>query len=49
MMTKQQTQDTSASFTPEELAVRRAASRRLAWLLGTVALVIYLVGLFFKR
>lgn len=37
------------SFTAEELALRRAASRRLAWVLGAVALAIYLGGLFFKR
>ncbi|MBI4740290.1 MAG: hypothetical protein HY777_01760 [Betaproteobacteria bacterium] len=38
-----------AAFSPEELARRRASSRRLAWLLGAVALGIYLVGLLFKR
>jgi len=38
-----------ANFSAEELAVRRAASRRLAWVLGAVALAIYLVGLFVKR
>ncbi len=40
---------TSARFTPEDLARRRTASRRLAWVLGAVALSIYLLGLFFKR
>lgn len=53
MMATQQNPDTSgnppAGFTPEELALRRAASRRLAWLLGAAALAIYLVGMFFKR
>ncbi len=38
-----------AAFSPEELARRRASSRRLAWLLGAVALGIYLLGLLFKR
>lgn len=38
-----------AVFTPDELDRRRAASRRLAWLLGASALLIYLVGMFFKR
>lgn len=37
------------SFTPGELARRRAASRRLAWILGIAALAIYLAGLFFRR
>ena len=36
-------------ITPEELVMRRAASRRLAWMLGAAALAIYIVGLFFKR
>jgi len=36
-------------FSTEELALRRAASRRLAWVLAAVALAIYLGGLFFKR
>ena len=53
MMTIKQTPDTAGSqptgFTPEELALRRTASRRLAWLLGAAALAIYLVGMFFKR
>jgi hypothetical protein len=38
-----------ANFSAEELALRRAASRRLAWVLGAAALAIYLLGLFFKR
>lgn len=37
------------TFTDADLARRRAASRRLAWLLGGVVLVIYLIGLFIKR
>lgn len=41
--------ETQAGFTPEELARRRASSRRLAWILGAVALAIYLTGMFFKR
>ena len=47
--TQQTTMDTPVAFTPEELAVRRAASRRLAWMLGAAALAIYLLGMFFKR
>ena len=49
MMMSKQIPETPASFTPEELARRRAASRRLAWLLGAAALAIYLTGMFFKR
>lgn len=49
MMTNDQTPHTPAGFTPEELALRRTASRRLAWLLGAAALAIYLVGMLFKR
>jgi CHASE3 domain sensor protein len=37
------------AFSAEELARRRAAARRLAWLLGIAVLAIYLVGLFIKR
>jgi len=36
-------------FTPEELDRRRAVSRRLAWVLGLVALTIYLLGFIFYR
>lgn len=36
-------------FSEEDLARRRAASRRLGWLLGAAVLLIYLVGLFIKR
>jgi hypothetical protein len=53
MMTSQQTPHTNPdmppNFTREELARRRIASRRLAWMLGAVALAIYLIGMFFKR
>jgi hypothetical protein len=49
MMTTNQTPETPASFTPEELELRRTASRRLAWILGAAALAIYLLGMFFKR
>jgi hypothetical protein len=38
-----------ATFSPEELARRRQASRRLAWILGTVALAFYLAGFLLKR
>lgn len=37
------------AFTGADLARRRAAARRLGWLLGAVVLVIYLIGLFIKR
>jgi hypothetical protein len=46
---KEDEMGSSACFTPEELSRRRAASRRLAWVLGASALLIYLVGMFFKR
>lgn len=39
----------SAMFAPEELARRRAASRRLAWALGAAVIALYLLGLFVKR
>lgn len=37
------------AFAEADLERRRAASRRLAWLLGAAVLVIYLIGLFIKR
>ncbi|HRE16164.1 MAG TPA: hypothetical protein PLW86_03730 [Rhodocyclaceae bacterium] len=37
------------TFTPEELARRRANSRRLAWVLAAIVLAIYAFGLFVKR
>ncbi|MFZ2268132.1 MAG: hypothetical protein WAV95_11210 [Azonexus sp.] len=37
------------AFSSSELERRRAASRRLGWLLGIVVLAIYLLGLFIKR
>jgi hypothetical protein len=39
----------STPFSEDELSRRRANARRLAWLLGTVVLAIYVVGLFVKR
>jgi hypothetical protein len=39
----------SPSLSPEELARRRAASRRLAWVLGGVVLLLYAIGLFVPR
>jgi len=36
-------------YTPEELGRRRAASRRLAWVLGLTALAIYLLGFIYYR
>jgi hypothetical protein len=38
-----------AGFSPEELAKRRQASRRLAWMLGATALAFYLAGFLMKR
>lgn len=37
------------AFTAEELARRRAASKRLAWALGAAVVALYLIGLFIKR
>lgn len=39
----------TSSFTDEELARRRAASRRLAWAIGAAVLVIYIAGFFIQR
>jgi hypothetical protein len=36
-------------FSNADLERRRAASRRLAWLIGAVAVLVYVVGLFIKR
>jgi hypothetical protein len=36
-------------FSDHETERRRAGSRRLAWLLGAVALALYIIGLFIKR
>ena len=36
-------------FNSADLEKRRAASRRLAWLIGAVALLLYVAGLFIKR
>jgi hypothetical protein len=36
-------------FTTEELARRRAASRKLAWALGAAALALYVFGFFIQR
>ncbi|MBL8424351.1 MAG: hypothetical protein JNK06_12795 [Candidatus Accumulibacter phosphatis] len=41
--------DLPQGFTPEELGRRRAASRRLAWILGLAALAIYLLGFIYYR
>jgi len=42
-------EEEAAMFAPEELARRRAASRRLAWALGAAVVALYLLGLFVKR
>ena len=39
----------SEPFSADELARRRAKSRRLAWLLGGVVALLYLAGMFIKR
>jgi hypothetical protein len=36
-------------FSSSDLERRRAASRRLAWLIGAVAVLVYIAGLFIKR
>ena len=38
-----------STFSADELARRRAASRRLGWLLGGFVLALYVIGLFIKR
>lgn len=37
------------AFSVQDLARRRAASRRLGWLLGIAVIAIYVIGLFIKR
>ena len=39
----------TGAFTPEELARRRAGSRKLAWVLGGAALLLYVAGMFVAR
>lgn len=34
---------------PAELARRRSGARRLAWLIGGAALLLYIAGLFIRR
>jgi hypothetical protein len=36
-------------FSNTDLEKRRAASRRLGWLIAAVALLLYVAGLFIKR
>ena len=36
-------------FSANDLERRRAASRRLGWILGAIVLAIYIFGLFIKR
>ena len=48
-MDKDSEANTAATFSPEELAQRRQTSRRLAWILGTIALALYLAGFLLKR
>ena len=37
------------AFLEQDLERRRAASRRLGWLLGIAVIAIYVIGLFIKR
>lgn len=39
----------SVPFSGEDIARRRTASRRMAWLIGAAVLAIYVIGFFFKR
>ncbi len=39
----------SNAFSPEELARRRTASRRMAWAFGLFATLVYLAGFFLHR
>jgi hypothetical protein len=41
--------DQPSDFPPAELAQRRRAARRLAWLLGLAVVALYVIGLFIKR
>ena len=41
--------NTATVLSPQDLARRRQASRRLAWLLGTLALGFYAAGFFLQR
>lgn len=41
--------DQPSEFSPADLARRRSAARRLAWLLGLAVVIIYVLGLFIKR
>jgi hypothetical protein len=41
--------DMNQPYSDNDLERRRAASRRLGWLLGAVVLAIYIIGLFIKR
>ena len=40
---------TDSTFTPDDLARRRTASRRLGWGLGAAALALYILGFFIQR
>jgi hypothetical protein len=39
----------SESFSADDLARRRAASRRLGWAIGLAVLALYVLGFFIKR
>ena len=43
------TQSTPNTFSDAELARRRAASRRMAWVIGIGAALIYIGGFFLQR
>ena len=39
----------SAPFSDEDIARRRSAARRTAWIIGAAVLALYVIGFFFKR
>ena len=40
---------TSVPFSEDDIARRRTAARRTAWIIGALVLAIYIIGFFFKR
>lgn len=39
----------NSPFTALELIQRRAAARKMAWLIGAAVLALYIIGFFIKR
>jgi hypothetical protein len=39
----------NVQFTDDELARRRAGSRKLGWALGAVVIALYVIGFFIQR